>query len=414
MSEQTLSYLKSLKQNFQRGFKILHFCPKSEIKTHTLRGESHVVVAGTKAGRHAATRFSALVRALHELGYVAIVRKIYAATFCPKIGCLFPEVGDENTNDALYFVELPYKGEESGFKFSSLPTEGVKVEDKKLQEKLDAHRPGQDQLEVIDDLIDNMMLPVSDDPYEEMFSPYTTRDPSVEHLFRAVEQRIRNPDLNIQLPQASDNFQINLTENQRHIFERMDIFKLTDQTLESLQDPGDVAGDDVHSNQRTNLFEIYSNLIQDQTLSLGDVANQMENQAFSALETEDANEIRKPFLQFLENLRKECIDQKKPNLYNDLLKNIFNVLRCFEIFSAVVDANLDMITIEECYDGPGSVSVEEAKKFVERIKSKNSGQPANTLTISPSGRSSAENYRHDAEKDDNLYNDTKDARDFSI
>ncbi|KPP56858.1 hypothetical protein Z043_125482, partial [Scleropages formosus] len=73
-----------------KSFAVLGFTKQSLIQRHQFMGSQVVKVFAAKDDEHAAVALSALIRALHELEMVAIVRYAYDRRSNPQVGAAFP------------------------------------------------------------------------------------------------------------------------------------------------------------------------------------------------------------------------------------------------------------------------------------------------------------------------------------
>jgi len=162
-----------------KSMTLFGFIKKEEIKNTDFVGDGCMVFLPTEGDENSVAALSAFVQAMVESGMVAIVRKVYNKRSTPRMGVLTPEI-DSDGKPILVFVELPYSEDKKEFQFAKLYD--------------DKHKPSQDQLDAMDDLIDTMML-VGDDegeevdllPTEEQLNPY------YQHLYTSLTHRCLHP-----------------------------------------------------------------------------------------------------------------------------------------------------------------------------------------------------------------------------
>ena len=134
-----------------------------------------MVFLPTEGDENSVAALSALVQAMEESEMVAIVRKVYNKRATPRLGILAPE-HDEDGLLRLVYCELPYAEDVREFEFGRLYD--------------DSHRPSEEQLGAMDELIDAMMLVGEDDGTEvDKVNTEEILNPYYQHLYTTLTHR---------------------------------------------------------------------------------------------------------------------------------------------------------------------------------------------------------------------------------
>uniref|UniRef100_A0A8C9TCI2 X-ray repair complementing defective repair in Chinese hamster cells 5 n=1 Tax=Scleropages formosus TaxID=113540 RepID=A0A8C9TCI2_SCLFO len=163
-----------------KSFAVLGFTKQSLIQRHQFMGSQVVKVFAAKDDEHAAVALSALIRALHELEMVAIVRYAYDRRSNPQVGAAFPCIKEKY--ECLLYVQLPFAEDLRFFSFPSLEN------NKKFTASAE-------QLSAVDSLIDSMMLMEEDggEP-QDIFKVNHIPNPQFQRLFQCLQHRALNPN----------------------------------------------------------------------------------------------------------------------------------------------------------------------------------------------------------------------------
>eukprot|EP00897_Mesotaenium_endlicherianum_P003505 jgi/Mesen1/3182/ME000184S02244 len=173
----------------EKGIKLLGFTLRASIPRHYYMGEASIFLPEPDNVK-SATAVSALARALHAEGKVAIVRcklqdrKGLGVT----LGCLTPRLspddetdGDSSIPDSLYFNVLPFAEDIREFPFKS------------FSEKPAAQQPSQLQHAVAAALVS--ALDLSPSPKRpEAYLPEDTPNPVLQRFYKFVHQRVVSPE----------------------------------------------------------------------------------------------------------------------------------------------------------------------------------------------------------------------------
>ncbi|XP_076241039.1 X-ray repair cross-complementing protein 5 [Calliopsis andreniformis] len=128
------------------------------------------------SNQDAAKPFYSLVQAMHNKSLVAIVRKVYAKNRAPRMVALFPCINIPDELSCLVEICIPF------------------AEDRRVMEirplKSVIKQLSSEQNEEVDNLLDSLMLPDTD----EDFYPGEVPDPSMQHRWHMLSHRALNPD----------------------------------------------------------------------------------------------------------------------------------------------------------------------------------------------------------------------------
>ncbi|XP_003962032.2 X-ray repair cross-complementing protein 5 [Takifugu rubripes] len=161
-------------------FAVLGFTKQNLVQRHQFIGNQVIKIFAAKDDEHAGVALSALIRALHELQMVAIVRYAYDRRCNPQIGAAFPCVKQQY--ECLMYIQLPFMEDLRQFSFPSLEN------NKKIT-------PTDAQLTAVDSLIDSMMLVEEGDEEKpkDIFKPHHIPNPDFQRLFQCLHHRAVNP-----------------------------------------------------------------------------------------------------------------------------------------------------------------------------------------------------------------------------
>ncbi|XP_073503568.1 X-ray repair cross-complementing protein 5 [Phyllobates terribilis] len=161
-------------------FSVLGFTKASQIeRTHFLGNQVLKVFAPTD-DEAAAIALSTLIRALHDMEMVAVVRYAYDRRSNPQVGVAFPHIKEKY--ECLIYVQLPYMEDLRQYLFPSLSNNNK-------------FRPTDAQLTAVDSLIDNMSLVQEDDEgIEDLFKPSKIPNPQFQRLFQCLQHKALHPD----------------------------------------------------------------------------------------------------------------------------------------------------------------------------------------------------------------------------
>ncbi|XP_041806017.1 X-ray repair cross-complementing protein 5 [Chelmon rostratus] len=161
-------------------FAVLGFTKQNMVRRHQFMGSQVIKMFSAKDDEHAGVALSALIRALHELQMVAIVRYAYDRRCNPQVGAAFPCIKQDY--ECLMYVQLPFMEDLRQFTFPSLEN------NKKFT-------PSDTQLSAVDSLIDSMMLVEDDDNagQKDMFKVHHLPNPAFQRHFQCLHHRAVSP-----------------------------------------------------------------------------------------------------------------------------------------------------------------------------------------------------------------------------
>ncbi|XP_074515625.1 X-ray repair cross-complementing protein 5-like isoform X1 [Sebastes fasciatus] len=162
-------------------FAVLGFAKQNMVRRNQFMGTQVVKMFSAKDDEHAGVALSALIRALHELNMVAIVRYAYDRRSNPQVGAAFPCIKQDY--ECLMYVQLPFMEDLRQFTFPSLEN------NKKFT-------PSDTQLSAVDSLIDSMMLVEEEDDNEkqkDMFKVHDIPNPAFQRHFQCLHHRAVSP-----------------------------------------------------------------------------------------------------------------------------------------------------------------------------------------------------------------------------
>ncbi|CAI9621120.1 unnamed protein product [Staurois parvus] len=167
-------------KNDSKCFSVLGFTKSSQIdRTHFI-GSQVLKIFAPRDDDAAAVALSALIRALHDMEMVAIVRYAYDKRSNPQVGVAFPRIKEKY--ECLVYVQLPYMEDLRQYLFSSLEN------NKKF-------KPTDDQLSAVDSLIDSMSLVSNDgEDLEDLFNPSKIPNPQFQRLFQCLQHKAFHPE----------------------------------------------------------------------------------------------------------------------------------------------------------------------------------------------------------------------------
>lgn len=176
-------------ENNSASLDCLGFTDKKYILPEYLSGKQcHVVFAHSKA-EVTQKKFAALVTAMVQSNLVMIARKVYRKGVSPKINVLFPGF-NENGHAFCTMIEMHFCEDMVHIQFPSF----------NISRK---HKPTEEQLNWMGDLIDSMDLMSAGDPFSgnaEAFALNKTQNPVIQHTCHLIAHRALHP--NTPLPQV--------------------------------------------------------------------------------------------------------------------------------------------------------------------------------------------------------------------
>ncbi|GAB1600473.1 X-ray repair cross-complementing protein 5-like, partial [Argonauta hians] len=174
--------------------------------------------------------FSAFVNALFETNLVAIVRRVYAGSNAPRIGCLKPHI--KYKYECMIYNELPFHEDMMACQFNSLPVGGISAAKK--------FKPSDVQLEAVDNLIDSMTFSNKDGEHN-VFNSKNKPNPYLQKFYQCFEERVNDPTKPIpDVPSSLMNkLGVTFFENKEAMQRIKDNFELKELKQEKTKETGE-------------------------------------------------------------------------------------------------------------------------------------------------------------------------------
>ncbi|XP_076295940.1 X-ray repair cross-complementing protein 5 isoform X2 [Lasioglossum baleicum] len=177
--EESLSY-----KSGPKSYIVHSFTSKDNIDLDCWYDTSVSIVLPSSKDETAVKPFFSLVEAMHNRNCVAIVRKVYRNNSSPKMVALFPCIDDPDEPWCLAEVSLPF------------------AEDRRIMEsrslKSCARKLSNEQNKAVDNLLDSLMLPDTDDNEEidgsQCYLPGYVPNPGLQHKWHQLSYRALHPD----------------------------------------------------------------------------------------------------------------------------------------------------------------------------------------------------------------------------
>ncbi|XP_039275760.1 X-ray repair cross-complementing protein 5-like [Nilaparvata lugens] len=365
-----------------KGLSILGFVKKSAVKQHHWTGKSAFYVIGALNDASAESAMAAFVRALSDMGMVAIARKVYSQDRGLKVGALYPK--PSANPPALIFIELPYSNEIRALQFPSLKKTKVTEE----------------QYAVIDKLIDSMDSSNRDEE-EEHYDVTKLMDIKEQFFFHCLAKK-GLADATRQAA-SSDSAELHLPECLRQMLEPLSSVKQRSKLaldelktlfplkpvvkkIRTMNEPNEVEPavkseplTDVDMAQVTDIFQStlsavgsvtpvqdFLTLLKKPHADFDTLCEQMQTVIMDLLVRAcDADMLEKP-CSALKCLRQACLEQKKTADFNSWLHKVKETAvesQLTDFWSVLKKDNLGLITREEM---PYSFySKEEGEEFLD-------------------------------------------------
>ncbi|XP_034946884.1 uncharacterized protein [Chelonus insularis] len=127
--------------------------------------------------------FFSLVKAMADLNYVGLVRKVHTENSTPSIHVLYPQISDDGLKPWCFIMHELLYAEERAI-----------VEPRSYEIILKSLN--QQQLDSVDSLLDNMMLEptVLLDSVEKLYEPGTVSSPDIQHIWNVISHRALKPN----------------------------------------------------------------------------------------------------------------------------------------------------------------------------------------------------------------------------
>ncbi|XP_076382582.1 X-ray repair cross-complementing protein 5 [Megalopta genalis] len=177
--EESLSY-----KGGPRCYMVHSFVCKDSIDLAWWYDDTSTIVLPSSRDENSVKPFYSFVQAMHTDKLVAIVRKVYSNNLTPKMVVLFPCIDDPDEPWCLVEISLPFAGE-----VRIVCPRSFKSVTKQLTNE---------QNEAVDNLLDSLMLPDTEDDgnidRSQCFLPGCVPDPGLQHKWHALSHRALHPN----------------------------------------------------------------------------------------------------------------------------------------------------------------------------------------------------------------------------
>ena len=153
---------------------VLGFAPSKDVPCQNFLGNGTMTFVPQGDLKEIKDTFAALVRALHELDMVAIVRKVYRKDAAPQLGCLVPRVSIDG--ECLVYVEVPFAEDLRQHVFPSLNNA--------------QYAPTPEQEALVGDLIDTLNFANRE---EDSYDSENLLNPALQRFYQCLMHRGLNP-----------------------------------------------------------------------------------------------------------------------------------------------------------------------------------------------------------------------------
>lgn len=376
----------------EKGVKLLGFTDASNIMRHYYMKDANVFIADPGNTR-AVLAVSALARAMKEKNKLAIVRCVWRnGQVNVVVGVLTPNVSEkDNIPDSFYFNVLPFAEDVREFQFPSfnnLPA---------------SWQPNEQQQEAADNLV--KMLDLAPPGKEEALQPDFTPNLLLERFYRYLELKSKHPDaavppLDETLKKITEPDPELLSQNKsvidafRRIFELKEKPKLKKSNRRFLREnPSGSNKEEGHGDISAQFLDSIENKSAVKVEKIGDLTpvqdfetmmsrrdgpewvgkaiKDMKNKIFDLVEDSHEGDNYPKALECLVALRKGCILEQEPKLFNDFLHHLCNFCREKDLDSFrefLASKKLTLISKTEAIDS--EVSDDEARSFLVKLEPK--------------------------------------------
>ncbi|XP_077129355.1 X-ray repair cross-complementing protein 5 isoform X5 [Ranitomeya variabilis] len=369
-------------------FSVLGFAKASQIERTHFLGNQVLRVFAPSDDEAATIALSALIRALHDMEMVAVVRYAYDRRCNPQVGVAFPLIKEKY--ECLIYVQLPYMEDLRQYLFPSLSNNNK-------------FRPTDAQLTAVDSLIDSMSLVHEDDEgIEDLFKPSKIPNPQFQRLFQCLQHKALHPDdplpdieqrlLDLLQTPAEVKTQCQAAlEKVKSCFPLQESSKKKEQVtaqhvfLDSNQEPeskrmktededfsvSQVADANVTSVGSVNPTNDFRVLVRQKNANFQDLSKQLVNRIYEFLDIKQLQYYMKS-MSCIKCFREEAVRMSHAPDFNDFLQSLkertaSSVFR--EFWEIVVQDGISLITSKE--SAGSAVTPDEAQQFLapsEEIK----------------------------------------------
>uniref|UniRef100_UPI0037E95C64 X-ray repair cross-complementing protein 5 n=1 Tax=Semicossyphus pulcher TaxID=241346 RepID=UPI0037E95C64 len=378
-------------------FAVLGFTKQSQVNRHQFMGTQVIKMFSAKEDEHAAVALSALIRALHELEMVAIVRYAYDRRSNPQVGAAFPCI--KKNYECLMYVQLPFMEDLRQFTFPSLEN------NKKLT-------PSDTQLSAVDSLIDSMMLVEEEDgEKKDLFKVHNIPNPAFQRHFQCLHHRavspgtplpsmepwlkaaLERPDVvsercQAPLEEIKRKFPLTEVEKKKKLKTSAQIFgkdsaepdakKAKGEEEEEEYNLKDIAEGSVTKVGSVDPARDFRTLIKQKTLPIGEACQQLTHRIEQLLSNKNTHYYMKS-ITCIQAFREQSVKLGNADLYNSYLQSLKRSIpnRGLEVFwDLLVQDALTLISKDEVEGS--TVSKNEANQFLaaEEKKEEAAAPPA--------------------------------------
>ncbi|XP_018557864.1 LOW QUALITY PROTEIN: X-ray repair cross-complementing protein 5 [Lates calcarifer] len=379
-------------------FAVLGFTKQSLVHRHQFIGNQVIKIFAPKDDEHAGVALSAVIRALHELKMVAIVRYAYDRRSNPQVGAAFPCIKQDY--ECLLYVQLPFTEDLRQFTFPSLEN------NKKFT-------PSDTQLSAVDSLIDSMMLVEENENGEQvdMFKVHQLPNPAFQRHFQCLHHRAVSPGTPLPpmepwlkaalerpevisercqapLEEMRKTFPLTEVEKKKKVKTSAQLFGKDSEEPDAKKAKGDEEEEeynlaDIAEGSVTSVGSVdpardFRILIKQKSRPFGEVCQQLTHRIEQLLSNKNTQYYMKS-ITCIQAFREQSIEQGNADLYNSYLQSLKRSIpnRGLEVFwDLLVQDAITLISKDEVEGS--TVSRIEAKQFLvaEEKKEEAAAPPA--------------------------------------
>lgn len=379
--------LDAVKFKPEKSVKLLGFTDASNILRHYYMKDVNIFIA-EPGNSKASLSVSALARAMTEMNEVAILRCVWRqGQGSVVVGVLTPNISHKDTiPDSFYFNVLPFAEDVREFQFPSFQNLPL------------PWQPNEQQQKAADNLVEILDLA----PYGkgEALQPDFTPNPVLERFYRSVELKSKQPDapvppLDETLKKITEpdpdlitqsKFVIEEFRRQFELKENPKLKKSTRRIMREKLSGSDDEGGTVEPKLDAQMFnsnvEGIGNLTPVQDFEammsrrdnpdwINKAINGMKSKIFNLLEDSYEGDTYQKALEYIVALRKGCILEQEPKLFNDFLGDL--VKFCSEKYlkgfiEFLASKEITLITKKEAIDS--DVTEDEGRAFMAKPEPK--------------------------------------------
>ncbi|CAA0842662.1 ATP-dependent DNA helicase 2 subunit KU80 [Striga hermonthica] len=335
--------LDAVKFKPEKGVKLLGFTKASNVMRHYYMKDVNIFIAEPGKTK-AINAISALARAMKEMNKVAIVRCVWRqGQTNVVIGVLTPNISEkDNVPDSFYFNILPFAEDVREFQFPSLSNLPSSMQ------------PNAQQQEAADKLV--QMLDLAPPGREEALQPNLTPNPVLERYYRTLELKSKDPHaavppLDETLRRITEPDPELISQNEAVINEFRRCFEVKEnpklkkssrrvfreipsgsneegegtgtsgQAMDAIEYTSEVKVEKIGDSNPIQDFEAMISR-RDSPQWVGKAIQSMKDKIFNLLEKTFDGDSYQKVLEYIVGLRKGCILEQEPKLFNDFLHQL--------------------------------------------------------------------------------------------